>query len=400
MNNGVNETDNQTIPGVKVVMPTDRPVDASTVDVGAAVSNARPVLTNVQPTSLGSAVNQTTGVIQPQVAVQQVQQNVPTQQNPTNPSPQIIQTPVVQPAQTVPTTVVNSQPGVVLQTAQQGNVVTPVQTVQNVVEQPIQQQTMLQTNSEADSNVGKKKKTKNKLARFLFLLIVLLVFGCAFMWYYYQQQITLMNIKCTPVSTTSGSKELDLDSTIVTELYNKVKTSIKEDLGQSELNDELKIYLAYRQLPQSKLFESRCNMFETVNMEPFTCQASSTFTPLAFKEGDIQLEIKKMFGEDINIPNQNIQLGNTCIGGFQYIEKRGEYVQGECQSTGTVLYRAEKELISAVSNKSTIVLTERVKYYGSEGLEVPSRLVSGTYKYTFKLDMNYNYIYVSKVLSE
>ena len=44
------------------------------------------------------------------------------------------------------------------------------------------------------------------------------------------------------------------------------------------------------------------------------------------------------------------------------------------------------------------MLRERVKYYGSEGLNLPARLVSGTYEYTFKLDMNYNYVYKSKTL--
>ena len=55
-------------------------------------------------------------------------------------------------------------------------------------------------------------------------------------------------------------------------------------------------------------------------------------------------------------------------------------------------------MTSAYSKGSTIALRERVKYYGSEGLEVPDRLVSGTYEYLFKLDMNYNYVYVSKTL--
>lgn len=391
MNNGVNENNNQTIPGVKVVMPTDKPVDATTADAGAAVSNAKPVAANVQPTVVNPVVNQTVGIpsVQPQTVVQQVQPNVTVQQNLSSQS--------VQPSTNV---VASSQPSAVLQPAQQANPVITSPVVQNVVSQPVQQVESVQNSSGQDNNKKKKKKPKNKLARFLLFIVFLLVLGCAFMWYYHQQQMLLMNIKCTPVSTTSGSKELDLDSTIVTELYSKVKTNIKEDLGQSELNDELKIYLAYRQIPQSKFYESRCNLFETINMEPFTCQASTTFTPLAFKESDIQLELKKLFGEDANIANQNIQLGNTCIGGYQYIEKRGEYVQGQCQSTGTVLYRVEKELIGAVSNKSTIVLTERVKYYGSEGLEVPSKLVSGIYKYTFKLDMNYNYIFVNKELSE
>ena len=37
-----------------------------------------------------------------------------------------------------------------------------------------------------------------------------------------------------------------------------------------------------------------------------------------------------------------------------------------------------------------------VKYSGAEGKEYPDKFKNGTYKYTFKLDVNYNYIYISK----
>lgn len=289
------------------------------------------------------------------------------------------------------------------------NTVNPNQTLNTVNTQPqpvITNTTPVMTNVNplpVVNQVGNDKKEENHKKKGnlfpLFLIIIFLLIAlCGFLWFYHQQEMKKMILKCTPVSTTSGSKELDLDSAIVVDLYSKVETNLREDLGEVQLNDQLKLYLAYRQIARSKFYESHCNMFKSTGMEPFTCDTHSSFIPLAFKEETLQLEVKKLFGNDVSIPNQNIQLGNTCIGGFQYIPERGEYVQGECLSTGATLYRAEKELIGATSNESTIVLTERVKYYGSEGLEVPERLVSGTYKYTFKLDMNYNYVYVSKEL--
>ena len=183
------------------------------------------------------------------------------------------------------------------------------------------------------------------------------------------------------------------------DLYGKISTNIREDVGSVELNDQLKLYLAFRQIANSDLYDSNCNKFSGTSMEPFTCEKTATFVPKAFKEDILMIEVKKLFGEDTNIEHQNVQLGNTCIGGYQYIKERGEYVQGQCQSTGATLYRVEKELISATSTESTIVLTEKVKYYGTESLNLPSRLVSGTYKHIFKLDMNYNYIYISKELA-
>lgn len=255
--------------------------------------------------------------------------------------------------------------------------------------------------SETEGNVKKKEKKpkkKNRLARFYFFIIILLGGACVYLWNYHQQQMIIMNEKCTPVSTKGEEKELDLNSNIVKDLYSRVKTSMREDLGQSELNDELKLYLAYRQIGNSEFYESHCKSFVTAGMEPFTCVDSATFTPKAFKTDTIEVEFRKLFGYDAVVPHGNVQLGNSCIGGYQYIASRGEYVQGRCTSTGATLFRVDKELTSAYSKESTIVLREHVKYYGSEGLNVPERLMSGTYEYTFKLDMNYNYVYVDKKL--
>ena len=359
MNNGANETNNQTIPGVKVAMPDAKPVDASTNDAGAAVSNAKPA--NSQPvitaankpqavaaaTTMAPTATPTVKVVAPSASAQ-------TQPNPT----------VAATSSVTPSVASTSAPVV------------------------------------AENGKNKKeKKPKNKLARFFFFIILLLIGAIGGLWYYHQQQIAIMNYKCTPVSTSGETKELDLDSTIVKDLYGKVATTIREDLGSVELNDQLKLYLAYRQIATSDLYESNCNKFSATSMEPFKCEVTASFVPKAFKADVLQVELKKLFGEDTNISNQNVQLGNTCIGGFQYIPERNEYVQGQCGSTGATLYRVEKELIGATSTESTIVLTERVKYYGSDALDLPEKLVSGTYKYTFRLDMNYNYIYISKELS-
>lgn len=247
-------------------------------------------------------------------------------------------------------------------------------------------------------DVKKGKKKKNIGIKFLLFIVILLIGALFFFWKYHEQQMGVMVEKCTPVSTSSEAKKLDLNSTIVRDLYSKVYTNIKEDLGQSEFNDELKLYLAYRQIPASSFYDSNCNLFTVAGIEPFVCEETATFTPKAFKKDTLQLEVKKLFGEDINIPDQNIQLGNSCVGGYKYIEERGEYVQGLCKTNAANMYRVSKKLIEATSRESVIVLRENVKYYGSEGVSLPERLVSGVYEYTFKLDVNYNYVYVSKTL--
>ena len=387
MNNGVNDTtNNQTIPGVKVAMPDAAPVDASTADAGAALSNA--VRINEQPVA-ASAPTAEQPVLQP-VTPSVVPVSEPDLQPIATPAPTqaaVIPAQSVQPAQVVAP--VASAPAVVA-----------VPTTPAVAEQAASEvvQPTVDVVNETDKKV-KQKKPKNKLASFLLFIVVLLGAACGGLWFYHQQQMNLMRVKCTPVSTSGEAKELDLNSTIVKDLYGKVSTTIREDLAETELNDQMRLYLAFRQIANSDLYESNCNKFSSISMEPFKCEVTATFTPKAFKEDIIQVELKKLFGDDTNIAHQNVQLGNTCIGGYQYIPERGEYVQGKCGSTNATLYRVEKELIGATSTESTIVLTEKVKYYGAESLKLPDRLVSGTYKYTFRLDMNYNYIYISKELA-
>ena len=246
----------------------------------------------------------------------------------------------------------------------------------------------------------KAKKKKNTLAIFLMLIILILGGYIVYMNQLHQQQLYQKEIECTPVSTKNGTKNLPLNSTIVKDLYAKVLTNIREDLALTELNDSMKRYLAYRQIPQDKIYESGCNLFSSTKMEPYTCQETSTFNPHAFKEETLQLELKKLFGEKTNIPNENIQLGTNCIGGYQYIEERGEYVQGFCNEIKAPLYSVTKKLVKATSTESTITLNEEVKYRSGQGLELPENLKSGTYIYTFQLDTNYNYVYTGKTLQQ
>lgn len=373
MNNGVNDTTNQVIPGVKIAPPSDKPVDASTSDVGAAVSKAQSINSVTATPAVQSAQS-----VPVQVTAAPVASSVP-----------------IQPVQ--PTQVVVSEPSQVV--SQESSAVSPQPvSVSTQAVEPSSAPVVVEEVVVNNKNKKREKKPKNKLARFYFFIILLLLLACGGLYYYHQQQMLIMNAKCTPVSTSGEAKKLDLESTIVQDLYSKVKTTIREDLGGVELNDSMKLYLAYRQIPTSKLYESNCNRFSSVSMEPFVCEVKASFVPKAFKISSLDIELKKLFGDDIKIPYQNIQLGNTCVGGFQYIEERKEYVEGQCTSTGATIYRVDKELIEATSTETTIVLIEKVKYYGGESLDLPNKLVSGKYKYTFKLDMNYNYIYLSKEL--
>lgn len=249
----------------------------------------------------------------------------------------------------------------------------------------------------------KVSKPKKKRGKTIFILLLLLVI--AFMGYYiytdYLKDMRLANSECSPVSTSANETTLDINSPLVQDLYSRVATNIKEDVVSTTLDDNMKLYLAYRMIPNNLIYESNCNLFSDTAMLPYTCHVSATFVPTAFKEEVLQRQLKILFGENTNILNQNIQLGKTsCIGGYQYIEARGEYVLGYCEEVPVTTYQVTKTLRRAVSQDSIIKIYEDVDYMMSESNMLPENLKDGTYIYTFQLDKNYNYIYVGKTLDE
>lgn len=251
-----------------------------------------------------------------------------------------------------------------------------------------------------ESDTSKKRKsngggTSSSLTAILLIITLALGFYTFYSNNLYKSNLEELQYNCTPVTSYKEEKQLDLDSTIVIELYDKVKTSIREDYAQPDFNDTMKLYLAFRQIPDHKFYNSNCNMFTNTLMEPYKCD-SRTFTPKAFKVEDLEHEIKVLFGEETEIPLGNIKLQNSCIGGYAYIEERGEFVEGECDKQTGVSYKAEKSLKEAYTNRNTITLVEEVKYLESEKMELPAYLKSGTYYYTFRLDMNYNYVLISR----
>ena len=252
------------------------------------------------------------------------------------------------------------------------------------------------SNNDSSKKETKPKKKKSSISSLLFLIILAMGGYIYYSAVNYNDKIQQLQYRCTPVTSYKESKDLDLESTLVKDLYSKVKTSLREDIAQPEWNDTMKLYLAYRQISDKDKYETNCNLFDKTKMEPYTCVESDTFTPLAFKEETLILEYKKLFGESTNINLGNIKLTNSCIGGYQYISERKEYVQGYCDVQSANSFKVEKKLTKAITYRNTIVLTENVTYHGNEKLEVPNYLKSGDYLYTFRLDINYNYVLISK----
>ena len=273
----------------------------------------------------------------------------------------------------------------------------PVQTEVNpVVEEP------QPTNTAVPQEVVENKETKPvkkkiNIVPILLLIILIFVAYTVYSSLTHKRQIEKLNYECTPVTASKDTVKLDLNSTLVKELYRRVKTDIEEDLAQPEFNDNMRLYLAYRQLGVKDIYDSNCNLFNPTAMEPYTCVVSTEFVPKAFKEETLKQKLKELYGEKTEIPLQNIRLGeHSCVGGYQYIANRGEFVQGYCGESIAIPYKVDKELKEATSTRNSIVLVEEVKYHENEKLSLPDSLKSGMYYYTFRLDMNYNYVLVSK----
>lgn len=233
----------------------------------------------------------------------------------------------------------------------------------------------------------------------LILPILIIIVLCGVISYLYlsnNKNLEELRYECSPINSSKNEVSVDVNSTVIQDLYGKVRTTIREDLAQPEWNDKMKIYLAYRQIVEDDKYDSNCNMFNTHKMEPYTCTISANFVPKAFTTNTLRHEWKMLFGEETEMPLINVKLENSCIGGYEYIPERDEYVQGYCSYQVASLFRVSKKLVEATAIRNTLILKEEVKYYENEKMHLPDYLKSGDYYYTFKLDMNYNYVLVSK----
>lgn len=255
--------------------------------------------------------------------------------------------------------------------------------------------TMIDSNYSGPVQQVVVQKVKNKATPIL-LLVILLFGGAAYMQYTQNQKlVNYYKNEYSPINSKS-EKKLNLDSSLVKSLYNMVKTTGDEDYANPEFDNNLKRYLAYRNMPINNInTNSNCNQFDDTKMYYYICN-DNDYTPAAFKVSDLEISMDTMFGENHGIIHDNIQLGRECIGGFEYIESRGEYVQGNCTRKTANLVNVDKELVDAKSIESHIYLEEKVRYYPADNNEIPSYLHSGNYKYTFRLDRNYNYVYVNR----
>ena len=144
---------------------------------------------------------------------------------------------------------------------------------------------------------------KSRKSRFFIILLLLVIAGMGF-YIFQDYQKDLAQGECSPlVASDDTLRELEINSPIVQELYDKVKTTIREDVAYHNFDDTFKLYLAYRQIPASDIYDSNCNLFNESAMSNFSCNETLSFVPKAFKVETLEREVRKLFGESVTIPN-------------------------------------------------------------------------------------------------
>ena len=251
------------------------------------------------------------------------------------------------------------------------------------------------TPEQAQPEEPQKKRRIISLTPIFIVLIVLLGFGLFYVYSDKTKVINQLRYQNIVQYTDDKKVELDVNSTIVQDLYSKVSTTVREDIADPNLDDSMKRYLAYRQISSNRIYESNCNLFNQNKINNYVCD-DNNFKPTAFKEETLQVELKKLFGETTVIDHGNIQLGQLCVGGYEYIEERGEYVEGQCIRNNAVTIKANKKIVSAYRINDEITIEEEVNYAADKQEQIPDSLQDGIYIYNFKLDTNFNYAYISK----
>ena len=404
MNNGVNNNLNtQQTNGVVPQQPYN---PTGTVPYNGVQQPAQPVAQQQVP--------QQPTIPQQQVVQQPVTQQVPTQPVQPAQQPVVSQQPVAQPAQqSAPAPEEEKKDlGYSIVPPEEGGVDGALMSKLKKAEQERDKALEDLKKAEDEKTVLEEQKKdaleelnsgtprKKRGGGFAFLLLLICAGLGGYIYYSsisHKAEIEKLNYNCTPVLASKEETKLDVDSTFVQTLYSKVETNIREDIAQPEFNDNMKWYLAYRQVLDSDKYDSNCNLFSSTSMEPMTCDPnSSTFIPKAFKPEKIIRAYKNLFGEESQYQLTNVQLGSSCIGGYQYIADRDEFVQGRCSQQNSTFYTVKKKIVEATSSRNRVVLKEEVNYKQSEGIELPPYLKNGYYYYVFRLDLNYNYVLVSK----
>lgn len=234
----------------------------------------------------------------------------------------------------------------------------------------------------------KPRIIKKNDTKFIVIFLIVFILAATFIIY---------NIYDREIKTDNHEQEVSIKNKKIKDLYNKVKLSKEEDFKFAELNDETKLYLAYRQIPKKKFMSSECSLFSEVKLEKnndlYMCDDKGNNS---FKKEDLEEEYHKLFG-DVFFKHKSI-ISKYEI--FKFVKSKDIYIKGKYLGGSDDVVIATKRLVKAFKVDNKLYLLESVNYTNkSDGKMINNskHYKSGTYKYTFKIKKN-KYIYQKKEL--
>ena len=129
-------------------------------------------------------------------------------------------------------------------------------------------------------------KKNGFLVGFLFFINIFLLLSGITCYFLYLKEVKYLKNYYSPKINNGKTTILDNNSTIVKYLYNTFSTNEKEDndtLGK--INNKMKLYLAYRSLPNNKIHESNCNLYVEGKNPLYSCKKEGYIELLGCRNG-------------------------------------------------------------------------------------------------------------------
>lgn len=225
-------------------------------------------------------------------------------------------------------------------------------------------------------------------------------------------------------SENSKEVELDIDSRLVKSLYNKVSTgeSSKEeancnynymygydydsnsykDFYVDKATEEQKMEILSLQLNSAKMDSSLCSEISIPDKmnddtgEYFSeCSVNKDGVQSYYNKSDIEILYKNLYGKDATLDTSNsIYEGPIRVHTYKYIDNLDKYIQYSHETGGTCgpigMYGT---ITKAIKTADSIKIYEKVTIIDGE----KNTTTNQNYIYTFKLDSDGMYNYVSRV---
>ena len=258
-------------------------------------------------------------------------------------------------------------------------------------------------------------KNKNKIVITVLIVVIVLLLGYVGYDKFLKKDNNKINDK-KPISnsnnkeTTTKGEKLDINSSLVQNLYNKVVLTgdsyykywfyngYSDYYEVSRASETSKMALVYHNLKKSDFTPipnaTGIQKNITLNNNSYTLQENSSTGFIPYER--VENTYKELFGSsDTLSKSEPMQVGPLVVEYYIYDASLNGYVDYSTVGGGTTGSFYHGEVIGAEKKGDTIVITEKVDF--SDNDDGTGKITSTTnYQYTFKLSGD-NYLFVSRI---